>query len=140
MTAPNSQTSHKNTNITTPKTAAKLALLALIGAGATWLATQKNLAEVLAPNANVDSLRPQQMRGQVIKTLEQFSFSSEEGGQYHISDANNLIDNLAKQRGIDATLYELSDVSIKGVISKVGNYGHMGRFERQIIVTGLSKA
>lgn len=137
MTAP---TSHKNTHITTPKTAAKLALIALIGAGATWLATQKNLAEVLAPNANVDSLRPQQMRGQVIKTLEQFSFSSEEGGQYHIFDPNYLIDKLAKQRGIDSTLYELSDVSIKGVISKVGNYGHMGRFERQIIVTGLGKA
>lgn len=137
MTAP---TSHKNTHITTPKTAAKLALIALIGAGATWLATQKNLAEVLAPNANVDSLRPQQMRGQVIKTLEQFSFSSEEGGQYHIFDPNHLIDKLAKQRGIDSTLYELSDVSIKGVISKVGNYGHMGRFERQIIVTGLGKA
>ena len=137
MTAP---TANKNNSITTPKTAAKLALIALVGIGATWFATQKNLAEVLAPNANVDSLRPQPMNGHVLKTLEQFSFSSDEGGQFHISDPNNLLDGIAKQRGIDSTLYELSDVSIKGVVSKVGNYGHMGRFERQIIVTGLGKA
>lgn len=136
MTAP---TANKNNSVTTPKTAAKLALIALIGVGATWFATQKNLAEVLAPNANVDSLRPQPMKGRVLKTLEQFSFSSDEGRQFHISDPNNLLDGIAKQRGIDATLYELSDVCIKGVVSKVGNYGHMGRFERQIIITGLCK-
>lgn len=137
MTAP---TSNKKNSITSPKTAAKLALIALVGVGATWFATQKNLAEVLAPNANVDSLQPQSMNGHVLKTLEQFSFSSEEGGQFHISDPNNLLDGIAKQRGIDSTLYELPEVSIKGVVSKVGNYGHMGRFERQIIVTGLGKA
>jgi len=134
MTAP---TANKNNSITSPKTAAKLALIALVGVGATWFATQKNLAEVLAPKANVDSLRPQLMNGRVLKTLEQFSFSSDEGGQFHISDPNNLLDSIAKQRGIDSTLYELPEVSIKGVVSKVGNYGHMGRFERQIIVTGL---
>ena len=137
MTAP---TANKNNSITTPKTAAKLALIALVGVGATWFATQKNLAEVLAPDANVDSLRPQSMNGHVLKTLEQFSFSSDEGGQFHISDPNNLLDGIAKQRGIESTLYELSNVSINGVVSKVGNYGHMGRFERQIIVTGLGKA
>lgn len=135
-----SPTANKTNSITTPKTAAKLALIALVGIGATWFATQKNLAEVLAPNANVESLRPQAMNGHVIKTLEQFSFSSDEGGQFHISDPNNLLDGIAKQRHIDSTLYELSDVYIKGVVSKVGNYGHMGRFERQIIVTGLGKA
>lgn len=137
MTAP---AANKNKTIASPKTAAKLALIALVGVGATWFATQKNLAEVLAPNANVDSLRPQLMNGHILKTLEQFSFSSDEGGQFHISDPNNLLDSIAKQRGIDSTLYELSDVCIKGVVSKFGNYGHMGRFERQIIVTGLGKA
>ena len=63
MTAP---TANKNNSVTTPKTAAKLALIALTGVGATWFATQKNLAEVLAPNANVDSLRPQSMKGRVL--------------------------------------------------------------------------
>lgn len=129
----------KNQSITNPRTITKLTLLAVIGVGASWLASQKNFREILLPNINAVDLKPQQISGLVAKTLEQFSLTSVNDHQYHIADPSNYIDGIAKQRGIESSLYELENTCITGVISKVGNYGHMGRFERQITVTGLCK-
>lgn len=117
------------------KSSLKFVLIALIGVGVTGFAAQQAMSAKLSANLDNPGLRPKPMTGTVYKTLEQFSFSSTDGNQYHVDDPSNIIDGIAKQRGIEQSLYELEDVCIKGVISKVGNYGHMGRFERQIIVT-----
>ena len=124
--------------------AAKIALITLFGLGATWFAAQQALTSRFSsetgPNGldslDIKGLKPQLVSGHVVKTLEQFSLTTQEGGQYHVADPNHIIDSIAKQRGIQGDLYDMNDVRIKGVISQVGNYGHLGRYERQIIVTG----
>lgn len=114
----------------------KFALLALIGIGATSFAAQQAMSAKLSAHLDNPGLKPKPVTGTVLKTLEQFSFSSNTGQQYHIDDPSNIIDSIAKQRGIKDSFYKLDNVCIKGVVSKVGSYGHMGYFERQIIVTG----
>ena len=114
----------------------KFALLALIGIGATSFAAQQAMSAKLSAQLDNPGLKPKPVTGTVLKTLEQFSFSSSAGQQYHIDDPSNIIDSIAKQRGFKDSFYKLDNVCIKGVISKVGSYGHMGYFERQIIVTG----
>lgn len=125
----NKDTKHKNSTL-------KLALIALIGIGVTSFAAQQAMSAKLSANLNNPGLKPKPVTGTVLKTLEQFSFSSHAGQQYHIDDPSNIIDSIAKQRGIKDSFYKLDNVCIKGVVSKVGSYGHMGYFERQIIVTG----
>ena len=119
------------------KTSAKIALLALFGLGASWFMAQQAFTAKLPAVDNDTGLQVRSVTGTVIKTLEQFSLTTNEGGQYHVFDPNNLIDGFAKKRGIKGDLYEMNDVCLKGVISPVGNYGHLGRYERQIVITHI---
>lgn len=126
------------TPVTQPKnTFTKLALISLVALGAAWLVNQKGFSETLAPQVGEDSLKPKSFQGSVVKTLEQFSLTAKEGGEYHIFDPNNLLNDVAKKRGIKGDLYEMKEVCIKGIVSPVGNYGHLGRYERQITVTSV---
>ncbi len=120
-----------------PQAFAKLALISLIGAGIALLANSKAVSDSLADKAQQDQLQPQLLVGSVSKTLEQFSFTTTQGVQYHVNDPSNIVDKLAKQRGIHQPLYTLERVRLKGLISQPGNYGHMGYYERQLTVTGL---
>ena len=140
---------HPEASLPTPNNnrqgAAKIALIALFGLGATWFAAQQALTSRFSSENgsndldtfDIKRLKPQLFSGHVVKTLEQFSLTTNEGGQYHVFDPNSLIDGLAKKRGIKGDLYEMNDVCLKGVISPVGNYGHLGRYERQIVITHI---
>ncbi|WP_230659062.1 hypothetical protein [Psychrobacter sp. I-STPA10] len=118
------------------KTVAKVALISLIGTGVALLANAKNISAKLADEHNVKTLQPQTIKGAVNKTVEVFSLMTPQGQQYHVYDPESIIDELAKQRGIYSHYYQMDRVCIKGLISKVGSYGHLGQFERQLTVTG----
>lgn len=119
------------------KTTVTIALIALIGAGATWLMSQKALSDTIMPQVGESGLKPLPYEGTVVKTLEQFSLTSRDGITYHLNDPNNLINKVAKRRGVTQNLYQLDNIKLKGIVSPVGNYGHMGRWERQITVTAV---
>ena len=117
----------------------KLFLISAVGVGLSLITSAKLVAINLADKAGQDSVQPQVLIGSVNKSLEQFSFTTEQGVQYHISDPSNIIDDLAKKRGVIHPFYELHRVRVKALISKAGNYGHMGHYERQITVVGLAE-
>lgn len=117
----------------------KLFLISAVGVGLSLITSAKLVATNLADKAGQDSVQPQVLVGSVNKSLEQFSFTTEQGVQYHISDPSNIIDDLAKKRGVIHPFYELHRVRVKALISKAGNYGHMGHYERQITVVGLAE-
>jgi len=117
----------------------KLFLISAVGVGLSLITSAKLVATNLADKAGQDSVQPQVLVGSVNKSLEQFSFTTEQGVQYHISDPSNIIDDLAKKRGVIHPFYELHRVRVKALISKSGNYGHMGHYERQITVVGLAE-
>ena len=85
----------------------------------------------------IQTLKPQEMKGTVVYTFEEFSFTNEAGVGYHVFDPNDVLASMAKDRGVFDTHYTLNRVRIKGIVSGVGNYGHMGRFERQLTVVPL---
>lgn len=118
------------------KTVARFMLLSLIGGGVALLANAKNISEKLANDNNLQTLKPLVVKGQVNKTLEIFSLTTSQGGRYHIYDPEAIIDGLAKQRGIHSGYYEIDRICVKGLVSQVGNYGHLGQFERQLTVVG----
>lgn len=116
----------------------KLFLISAVGAAIGLLSASPLLAGYAADKADQDSIEPQVLVGSVKKSLEQFSFTTEQGAQYHIDDPSHILDGLAKSRGIIDSYYNLNRVHVKAVISKVGNYGHMGYYERQIVIVGLA--
>lgn len=130
---------HPEASLPTPNNnrqgAAKIALIALFGLGATWFAAQQALTSRFSSEngsndldtLDIKGLKPQLFSGHVVKTLEQFSLTSRAGITYHLNDPNNLINKVAKRRGVTQNLYELDDIKLKGIVSPVGNYGHMGR-------------
>lgn len=118
------------------KIVAKVALISLIGAGMALLANAKNISAKLAGEHNLQTLQPQIIKGAVNKTVEVFSLTTPQGQQYHVYDPESIIDGLAKQRGIYSHYYQMDRVCIKGLISQVGNYGHLGQFERQLTIVG----
>ena len=118
------------------KTVVKVVLISVIGIGMALLANAKNLSEKVANEHNLKTIQPQIVKGKVHKTLEIFSLATPEGGQYYVYDPEAIIDGLAKQRGVYSSYYQLDRVCIKGLVSQVGNYGHLGQFERQLTVVG----
>ena len=116
----------------------KLFLITAVGVGLSLITSAKLAATGLVDKKNPQSIKPQVMVGKVIKSLEQFSFTSEQGVQYHVADPSNILDDLAKKRGIVDSFYTLNRVRVKVLISKAGNYGHMGYYERQITIVGIA--
>lgn len=117
----------------------KLLLISVVGVGFALLSTSKLVASSLADKTDNESFKSQVLVGSVKKKLQQFSFVTEQGVQYHIADPSNILDDLAKKRGITDPFYQLNRVRVKVLISKVGNYGHMGYYERQITILGLDQ-
>ena len=116
----------------------KLLVISAVGATIGLFSASSLLASYAADKTGQDSIKPQLLVGSVKKSLEQFSFTTEQGVQYHIDDPNHILDRLARDRGTVGSYYELNRVRVKAVISKVGNYGHMGYYELQIIIVGLA--
>ncbi|WP_296402191.1 hypothetical protein [Psychrobacter sp.] len=119
-------------------TLTKLFVISAIGIGLSFFSNSKLVANAMADKVGQDSLKPQVIVGSVHKSLEQFSLTSEQGMQYHISDPSNILDDLAKKRGVVDSFYTLNRVRVKAIISKAGNYGHMGFYERQINIVGIA--
>ncbi|SJM37608.1 hypothetical protein A1019T_01587 [Psychrobacter pasteurii] len=116
----------------------KLFLISAVGVGLSLISSAKLAATNLADKKNQDSIKPQILAGKVTKSLEQFSFTTEQGVQYHIADPSHILDDLAKKRGVVDGFYTLNRVRVKALISKVGNYGHMGYYERQVTIVGIA--
>ncbi|WP_028858635.1 hypothetical protein [Psychrobacter phenylpyruvicus] len=139
----NSETTQKafSSNNSNPyrKTAlTKLFLITAVGVGLSLISSAKLAATGLADKEDPGSFKPQVLAGKVTKNLEQFSLTTEQGVQYHVADPSNILDDLAKKRGVVGSFYTLNRVRVKAVISKPGNYGHMGYYERQITVVGIA--
>lgn len=128
----------KNPNHNRKAAFTKLFLISAVGATIGLFSTSSLLAGYTADKTGYDSIKPQLLVGSVKKSLEQFSFTTEQGGQYHIDDPNHILDELARNRGVVDSFYELNKVQVKAVISKAGSYGHMGYYERQIVIVGLA--
>lgn len=116
----------------------KLFLISAVGVGLSLISSAKLASSTVAHKAGQDAITPKVLVGKVTKGLEQFSFTSEQGVQYHISDPSHILDDLAKKRGVVDNFYTLNRVRVKAVISKAGNYGHMGYYERQISIVGIA--
>ena len=116
----------------------KLFLISAVGVGLSLISSAKLAATNLADKKKQDSIKPQILAGKVTKRLEQFSFTTEQGVQYHIADPSHILDDLAKKRGVVDGFYTLNRVRVKALISKVGNYGHMGYYERQVTIVGIT--
>lgn len=116
----------------------KLFLISVVGATIGLFSTSSLLASYAAGKTGQDSIKPQVLAGKVTKSLEQFSFTTEQGVQYHVADPSNILDDLAKKRGVLGNFYTLNRVRVKAVISKPGNYGHMGYYERQLTIVGIA--
>ena len=116
------------------KIVAKVALISLIGAGVALLANAKNISEKLLKESDCKTQQPQTVKGAITKSVEIFSLTTPQGQRYHIYDPESIIDGLAKQRGIYSNYYQMDRVCIQGLISQVGNYGHLGQFDRQLTI------
>lgn len=116
----------------------KLFLISAVGVGLSLISSAKLAATNLADKKDQGSIKPQVLAGKVTKSLEQFSFTTEQGVQYHIADPSHILDDLAKKRGVVDGFYTLNRVRVKALISKVGNYGHMGYYERQVTIVGIA--
>ena len=95
----------------------KLFLISAVGVGLSLISSAKLAATNLADKKNQDSIKPQVLAGKVTKSLEQFSFTTEQGVQYHIVDPSHILDDLAKKRGVVDSFYTLNRVRVKALIS-----------------------
>ena len=96
----NSTSSGNHTNPYWKAALTKLFLITAVGVGLSLITSAKLAATGLVDRKNPQSIKPQVMVGKVTKSLEQFSFTSEQGVQYHVADPSNILDDLAKKRGI----------------------------------------
>ena len=138
QTTQNSTSSGNHTNPYRKAALTKLFLITAVGVGLSLISSAKLAATGLADKKDSGSIKPQILAGKVTKSLEQFSFTTEQGVQYHVADPSNILDDLAKKRGIVDSFYTLNRVRVKAVISKAGNYGHMGYYERQLTIVGIA--
>lgn len=123
----------------------KRSFLAMVVTGtATWLLAKANSQALRTQTvqkeatenvkSHIPNIAPQNYTGMVHKSLEIFTFTTP-AMTYHIADPSNLIDDIAKEQGINAPFYDL-ETCVRGVLSPKGQYGHLGHLDYQLNIVG----
>lgn len=118
----------------------KVILFSFIAGGVALFMGNQATADSTMKLLNKSNINTEVVTGNVTKTLEQFSLTTEQGTQYHVYDPDAILDKLAQQRINQDGLYELDNVKVKAIVSDVGNYGHMGYYQHQITIIGLAES